>query len=584
MTSKVPVPDLEGSCQRYLKSLEPLLNPAQLSDTRNRVKEFVKSGGIGWELQEKLQQRALQRESWLSEWWDNYAYFDNPEPIAIDYSPGFVIEDDHVAITQITRAARLIRGVLDFKTTYESGNLKPDTLRGAPLCMDQYTRLLAHCRFPHPKRDYTISYPLKEARHVAVLYRGEIFTFDAVTPEGRTLTEAELQVQIRRIVNHAAPVTNPPVGVFTTEDRTVWYNVREKLLTAGDSNRHVFDAIERSIILVCLDSENPRRSKERLLQVLCGPVAAEAGNRYYDKSLQLIISADGQSSLNIEHGSFDGPPPARIVSDYLVPTLNKPLPQTLEKHQEDQMPLPRKHSWVLYGGIERDIQAATRKIHAAIDHCDMEYVEMDTYGATLIKRAKMSPDAYVQMAIQLAYYRLHGKPGLTYESASLRKYRLGRTEVCRSLTCDALEFCKVMCNPLLPAQEKAVTIRNATRAQSAYMQDAVAGRGCDRHLLGLRMIAKEAGIEMPAIFEDPAYKHEWTLSTSQVSFPGTTVSSFGPVSQKGYGVCYNINPDRIIFSISSRGQTVESNSKQLASALHKALTDMAAVLRMPSKL
>ena len=41
----------------------------------------------------------------------------------------------------------------------------------------------------------------------------------------------------------------------------------------------------------------------------------------------------------------------------------------------------------------------------------------------------MSPDAYAQMAIQLAYYRLKGTVRATYESAQTRKFLAGRTEV-----------------------------------------------------------------------------------------------------------------------------------------------------------
>jgi len=51
------------------------------------------------------------------------------------------------------------------------------------------------------------------------------------------------------------------------------------------------------------------------------------------------------------------------------------------------------------------------------------------YGKNLIKKFKMSPDAYAQMAIQLAYYRLKGTVRATYESAQTRKFLAGRTEV-----------------------------------------------------------------------------------------------------------------------------------------------------------
>ena len=50
-----------------------------------------------------------------------------------------------------------------------------------------------------------------------------------------------------------------------------------------------------------------------------------------------------------------------------------------------------------------------------------------------------------------------------------------------------------------------------------YFQ-AIKGQAFDRHLLGLRTIAKEKGIEMPAIFTDPVYgkTHHFRLRTAQV--------------------------------------------------------------------
>ena len=48
----------------------------------------------------------------------------------------------------------------------------------------------------------------------------------------------------------------------------------------------------------------------------------------------------------------------------------------------------------------------------------------------------------------------------------------------------------------------------------------VNGQAVDRHLLGLRLIAQEAGMEIPDFFKDEAYSKSmyYRLSTSQVSY------------------------------------------------------------------
>lgn len=61
---------------------------------------------------------------------------------------------------------------------------------------------------------------------------------------------------------------------------------------------------------------------------------------------------------------------------------------------------------------------------------------------SLYSIAKTSPDAYVQMVMQLAYYRQHHRPCATYESASTRGYLHGRTETVRSCSQESVLFTK----------------------------------------------------------------------------------------------------------------------------------------------
>ena len=51
------------------------------------------------------------------------------------------------------------------------------------------------------------------------------------------------------------------------------------------------------------------------------------------------------------------------------------------------------------------------------------------------------------MAIQLAYYRLHHKVVLTYESATTRLYYEGRTETIRPVSDHSVAFVKAMDDP-----------------------------------------------------------------------------------------------------------------------------------------
>jgi carnitine O-acetyltransferase len=51
--------------------------------------------------------------------------------------------------------------------------------------------------------------------------------------------------------------------------------------------------------------------------------------------------------------------------------------------------------------------------------------------------AGLSPDAYVQMALQLAWYKTRGDFTATYETALTRAFDKARTETIRTLTEDS---------------------------------------------------------------------------------------------------------------------------------------------------
>lgn len=57
---------------------------------------------------------------------------------------------------------------------------------------------------------------------------------------------------------------------------------------------------------------------------------------------------------------------------------------------------------------------------------------------------KHSPDAYLQMALQLAYHKSHNAPVATYETASTRAFLHGRTDVIRTLSEESWQWVKAM--------------------------------------------------------------------------------------------------------------------------------------------
>lgn len=62
---KLPIPDLEATCRRYLGALKPLQSPREHADTKHAVHDFLRHHGP--ELNGKLKKYAEGRSSYIEQ-------------------------------------------------------------------------------------------------------------------------------------------------------------------------------------------------------------------------------------------------------------------------------------------------------------------------------------------------------------------------------------------------------------------------------------------------------------------------------------------------------------------------------------
>jgi len=199
------------------------------------------------------------------------------------------------------------------------------------------------------------------------------------------------------------------------------------------------------------------------------------------------------------------------------------------------------------------------------------------YGAEWVKDAlKLSPDAYIQMALQLAWYRTRHCFTAVYETALTRLFKHGRTETIRSFTTESRAFVLGMVDASKRDAERYRLLSLAVRSHVKLTREAATGKGIDRHLLGLEYVRLPTDLDHP-LFRDPLYKlsTEWKLSTSGLSeghlFRGT---GFGTPYPDGYGINYLAAPDIIKFGIESKYSCLQTSTARFKSALVDALMDM----------
>ncbi|KAK2720394.1 hypothetical protein QYM36_004317, partial [Artemia franciscana] len=179
--------------------------------------------------------------------------------------------------------------------------------------------------------------------------------------------------------------------------------------------------------------------------------------------------------------------------------------------------IPKKLIWKLEKCLQQEIDNIGTELDREMENLDVLIHTYDGYGKELVKKNSISPDVFIQVVLQLTYYRIYGCLGATYESASTRRFRKGRVDCIRAATPEALEWVKAMTSEGALNEERLSKFKRAVNAQTEIMTDNILGRGIDIHLMGIKEAAKELGIKL-SLFDSPAFKkaNHFCLSTSQV--------------------------------------------------------------------
>ncbi|KAI8804554.1 Choline/Carnitine o-acyltransferase-domain-containing protein [Cladochytrium replicatum] len=523
--------------------------------------------------------------SWLIDWWNEYAYLDYREPVVLNVNYFFVFPDMPIGGLKASpravaaapfvfsqklarpstlidmlcaRAASIVYGARQFQHMLETESLVPDwAAKNVPQCMRQYAFMFNTCRIPHRPSDYVEVFPKEEGNHVAVVRKNQFFTFDLTICEEkdgkqvrRNLTVPEIEYQLRRICVAAQRTKAPPLGILTCEHRDTWADVRAQIVSStvvnnasGKTNAQLLEQLESAAFLVCLDDINPVTREEIGRACWHG----DGRNRWFDKSLQFIVFENGKAGFNGEHSMMDATPTSRLC-EYISELTLGGVPS--EPQFNTILPEPARLDFFVSAPVVASIERAIVSFTKASKRNDFTVLKFTNFGKDTIKTLKCSPDAFVQMAMQLAFYRMYGTCAPTYESAGMRRYAWGRTETCRSVSLESVAFVRIMEDPESSIERKAEAARTAIATQSAYMSTCLQGKGIDRHLLGLRLLLYPWE-STPALFLDPAYSlsSHWTLSTSQVPANLLDGYGWGEVVPDGFGIAYMVRDKELRFNI-----------------------------------
>jgi carnitine O-palmitoyltransferase 1 len=673
----LPVPHLDDTCRRYLRTVKPLLPAEEYTAISEKAAAFQRQEGR--RLQRFLTFRWWITENYIADWWLDIVYLRGRSSVLINSNYYGIGEGDTklmVTTDQVARAASLIYQLTKVRQQIEHETLPPHAVRDlVPMCMQQYQYVFSTTRVPGKEIDTLRRWDAGESRHVAVLYKGGWYRVQLCLASGKPLTMFQIQAILQGIVDSRTEPSRPRqktsrsmpdlselalsngptedpshlLAALTTEGRTEWAFVRERHFSRG-VNHASLDAIERAQFVVVLDDNAPTDYTSVARSLIHGAGAT----RWCDKSFNLVVFANGRCGIHAEHSWGDAPTMAHCFeialameqtqTEYrfdaqgggiqprsateesdggrlrhiasvsavneaaadplatgptaataaaasvsprqaLAPIRSRPDPSTRFKPAEQL-------AWDIGPELAASIHAAAARAQAAIKDFDLVVRGHDAFGKGLIKQMRVSPDAFVQMALQVAYHRDQGTFCQTYESSTARLFRNGRTETIRVVSEESCAFVRALEDPEVAMERKRELLHRAAEAHQTYTRDSMVGRAVDRHLFGLYVVAYGMGVESPFLTQAMSYK--WRLSTSQVpprqtpknTWPGNDQADvfyspsggFGPVADDGYGVSYVISGERRLFlHVSSKRSAGNTDSQRFMDHALRALADLRAL-------
>lgn len=590
--------------------------------------------------------------------YDSYLNFDNP--VVLNLNPFFLLEDDPTPArnNQVTRAASLVISALCFVRAVRKEELPPDTLKGTPLCMYQYSRLFGTARVP-TENGCQIAQD-SGAKHVVVLCKGQFYWFDVLDDNADLImTEKDLALNLQVLVDDAeeTPIQEAAkgaLGVLSTENRKIWSGLRDVLMREEDSNNaDCLGIVDSALFVLCLDYTEPQTSAQLCGNMLCGTSEVVKGvqvgtctNRWYDK-MQIIVCKNGSAGINFEHTGVDGHTVLRFASDLYTDTIlrfaksingqapslwasDSPDPSKRDPDSfGDVSTTPHKLEWDMLPELSTALRFAETRLADLIQQNEFQTLEFTGYGKNFMTSTGFSPDAFVQMAFQAAYYGLYGRVENVYEPAMTKVFLHGRTEAIRAVSPESADFVRTFWGEN-PATHKVETLRKATQKHTAHTKECAKALGQDRHLYALYCVwqravdeegaeaassngmssngysspveagseagspnrssfAKEDGSvppsphtkqptqQMPTLFSDNGWDKINTtiISTSNCGNPALRQFGFGPSSADGFGIGYIIKDDSVSICASSKHR----QTKRFIDALESYFMEIRRLLR-----
>ncbi len=548
----LPVPKLSDTKDELIQWVKPFLSPNEFKAASKEIEHFFTHSTEGEKLQNKLLTWNDETEiNWLSPLW-NESYLSYPDKLHLGLSYHMVLKNKHFIQKNQTE---LIADLLQRATAYYHFLIDSSQLVG------QQAKLFKATRIPNEPNDtYFIGEPSKKNNYVIFSYHNihyKIFVSDQVGD----LIQTEHLIQQIKEIKQTKNQADFSINYLSSTNRAQAFKLYQEIKI---DNQAALDNINNALFFFHLD-----RTSQTSLETLKSSFL-NAEDKYYDKTLQFGISKNNHISLSVEHTYVDATTLLPLI-DYLYET------EIDTDSISKQTPNYQTLSYTLSKDIIQSLTQIKEVNKSDLKLFQVNELKLKEVNASKIKAAAFSPDAFFQMALQIAQYKTFNKIKSTYEPVAMTDYLGGRTECIRPVTNESVEltrrYVKEASDDLILEQMKQAAAEHKRRIIKCLN-----GQGVERHLFALEAMYDRYSDELelkvkPDVFSNNGVKQltKDFISTTNVTHKWIDGFIFGPVIEGGFGLYYSLLDDEITVNISSEKS---NSSDKLIKELENALVNL----------
>ncbi|KAL9637970.1 MAG: hypothetical protein Q9204_001674 [Flavoplaca sp. TL-2023a] len=573
-----PLMPLDEIMRQFIATANTFCTDAEMKSIRSLIAKFEKVDGLGPMLHNRLASlsQSTNVANYISHRYAECRYLRLRTPLV----NGQIFFGTHALgsqpLTQAQRAALITLAVFDFKRNLESAQVTQQIVGGQAVDLGFQRWLFNTCREPHPDEDRVIRHSVQE-EYLVVRRYGQSFKIP-LQSANCSISFDSLKLVYQKILDDTAK-NEEDIGLLTADHRDTWAQHKANLLEFNAVNKDSIKTIEASTFVVCLDDASPHDAIQRCNQFLF----ANESNRWYDKSLQFIICANGASATLFEHSYLDGitiGPLNYAINEAIESyTSRSPLANSAPIVAIERLPL-------LAPQITQDHLVSLRKsLDTTFSKFTFASLHTSTLGASILRKAKCPPQSGVQIAINLGLRRFFNITIPACETVSLAHFRQGRVEVHHTIQPAVALFLSDAVGCERTTFSSSPTLRasfyEAARAHAKSFARCRAGKGFSRHMLAMEWMLDDVRkelIEYPQdamLFEDEVYRRmkPGRIMTSCAT-SGWLEGGFVYPVPEGVFVYFEIQDEAIRFSIFGN----EVDAERVKDELVKGLDDVKALL------